>query len=170
MKLDQSIYRLSQGDKSAFKVIYEDTKKAVYYTALSILKDRHLAEDAMQATYLSVIKNAKSYRIGTNARAWIIRIAKNQALNDKKQFDRETAVDESENVNLFGSYSMDEFGALTDLAAKNLPEDEFNILMMVAVSGYKRREVASILDMPVSTVTWKYGVALEKMRNLLKND
>lgn len=170
MKLDQSIYRLSQGDKSAFKVIYEDTKKAVYYTVLSILKDKHRAEDAMQSAYLSVIKNAKSYQQGTNARAWIIRIAKNQALNDKKLLERETCIDESQNETMFGSYSMDEFSSLTDLAQQNLAEDEFNIMMMVAVSGYKRREVAQILDMPVSTVTWKYGVALEKMRNLLKND
>ena len=40
--------------------------------------------------------------------------------------------------------------------------------MLVAVCGYKRREIALMLDMPVSTVSWKYGEAIGKMRKLLE--
>ena len=64
MKLDGFLQRLAEGDRSAFKPIYDSTNKAVYFTALSILGERSLAEDAVQSAYLSVIKNAASYRTG----------------------------------------------------------------------------------------------------------
>lgn len=167
MTLDKLMYRLNQGDKTAFEEIYNDTKKAVYYTALSILRERELAEDVMQTTYLNVIKNSSSYQMGTNARAWILRIAKNEALNLKKKRGRENSVDEQENDSLFGSYTIDDYGATIDIARKNLSEDEFNILMLIAVSGYKRREIADFLNIPISTVTWKYREAVKKMKRLI---
>ena len=56
---------------------------------------------------------------------------------------------------------------LIDLAAKNLPEDEFMILMLCVCERYQRREVA-IMKLSVSGVTWKLNRALDKLRKLAK--
>lgn len=165
MKLDSFLHRLADGDKSAFKAIYDDTNKAVYYTALSVLGERSLAEDAVQSAYLSVIKNAGTFKEG-NARAWIIRIVRNTALNLKNKRKREICVDERENEPLFGTYEIED-GGLIEAAKQQLNADEFNILMLVAVCGYKRREIALMLEMPVPTVSWKYGEAVKKMKTYL---
>ena len=167
MTLDQLMTKLSGGDQTVFEEIYSRMRKTVYYIALSILKNRSHAEDAMQSVFLSVLKNAGGYRPGTNAAAWIARIARNEALNLKKKYGFEEYVDESENLKLFGTSSTDDYGLLTDLARLILPEDEFTILLLVAVDGYKRRELAEMLDMPVSTVTWKYNNAIDKMKEVL---
>ncbi len=108
-------------------------------------------------------------RAGTNAAAWIARIAKNEALALKKKRGREFYVDEHENLNVFGTEQTDDFGLLTETAKKFLPEDEFLILMLAAAEGYKRREIAELLDMPVPTVTWKYKRATEKMRDIFRD-
>ena len=167
MTLDQLMTKLSNGDKSVFEEIYNQTRKTVYCITLSILRNRSLAEDAMQSVYLSVLKNADKYRAGTNAPAWIARIARNESLNMKKKYGFEESVDESENLKLFGSSTTDDYGLLVDLARWILSEDEFNILLLVAVQGYKRKELAEMLDMPISTVTWKYNSAVEKMQKVL---
>ena len=167
MTLDQLMTKLSNGDKSAFEEIYNQMGKTVYCIALSILKNRSLAEDAMQSVFLSVLKNAGSYREGTNASAWIARIARNESINLKKKYGFEQSVDESEHLKLFGSSTTDDYGLLIDLARWILNDDEFNILLLVAVQGYKRRELAEMLDMPISTVTWKYNSAIEKMQKVL---
>ena len=39
--------------------------------------------------------------------------------------------------------------------------------MLCQVAGYKRREVAEMLDMPIGTVTWKNNEALKKLRQHL---
>ncbi len=168
MKLDRLITKFIEGEASAFDEIYERTRKPVYYTALSVLRDRWLAEDVMQATYLAVLQNIGSYKAGTNAVAWIVTIAKNKALNLKKSRLREQPVDERENELMFGTAQPDAYGELTDLARRILDDDEFSVLMLITACGYKRREIAAMLGMPTSTVSWKYGNALEKMRRALE--
>ena len=130
---------------------------AVYYVALSILRDKALAEDVMQTTYMRVLKNIQGYALSTNASAWIIKIAKNEAINIKK-------------VSLFGVSEPDTYGELTDLAKRLLSDDEFSILMLVTACGYKRKEIAKMIDMPIPTVTWKYQNALSKMRTALEKE
>ena len=58
-------------------------------------------------------------------------------------------------------------GSLIELALKNLKEVEFQILMLCEIKGYKRREVAEMLDMPIGTVTWHYNQALKKLKEIL---
>lgn len=166
--LDKLIKKFIKGDQSAFEKIYCQTRKSVYYVALAILRDRALAEDVMQTTYLNVLKNITKYQPGTNASAWILRIARNEALNLKKSRSREEYVDERENDGMFGVQHPDDYGMLVDLARKILSDDEFTIVMLVTACGYKRREIADMLNYPISTVTWKYNEALAKMRKTLE--
>lgn len=170
MALDKLIKRFVNGDTSAFDEIYDRTRKSVYYTALSVLRDKALAEDVMQTTYMRVLKNIQSYTLGTNASAWIIKIAKNEAINIKKVRMRELPADECEDISVFGISEPDTYGELTDMAKRLLTDDEFSILMLVTACGYKRKEIGKMLDMPIPTVTWKYQNALSKMRNALEKE
>ncbi len=169
--LDKLIKRFIDGDQTAFEEIYNQTKKSVYYVALGILRNRMLAEDAMQSTYLSVLRNISKYQLGTNAAAWIVRIARNEALNMKKLHGREQSMDTTDdNGVVFGSYTQDDYGLLINLARQVLAEDEFTIVMLVTSCGYKRREIATMFDLPIPTVTWKYNTALTKIRQSMEQE
>lgn len=170
MTLDKLIKKFINGDASAFDEIYNRTRKSVYYVALSILRDKALAEDVMQTAYMRVLKNIRSYKLGTNASAWIIKIAKNEAINIKKVRMREQSVDEYENAAVFGVSEPDTCGELIDLAKRLLPDEEFSVLMLVTACGYKRKEIGEMLGMPIPTVTWKYQNALSKLRNALEKE
>ena len=169
MNIDNQMKKLQTGDVSAFDSIYYQTRNTVFYVVLSIVKDKGIAEEVTQTAYLKVIKSASSYTLGTNAVAWIVRIARNIALNVKIKRDREVYVDKNEAPEIFGVGQPDDYGLLIDLARKILLADEFNILMMYACEGYNRREIAEILDLPTSTVTYRYGCAIEKMRKALSD-
>ena len=170
MSLDKFVKKFRNGEASAFDEIYNRTRKSVYYVALSLLRDKALAEDVMQTTYLRVLKNIQRYTLGTNFSAWIVKIAKNEAINVKKVRMREQSVDEYENEFLFGASEPDTYGELIDLAKRLLSDDEFSVLMLVTACGYKRKEIGKMLDMPIPTVTWKYQNALLKMRNALEKE
>ena len=51
-----------------------------------------------------------------------------------------------------------------------MTEEEYRIVMMCSVAGYKRREVAAMLNMPIGTVTGKYNEALKKVRVKLNKE
>ncbi len=168
MTLDALMIKFAAGDDSAFETIYLSTQKTVYYIALSIVRERSLAEDVMQSCYLSVIRRKQDYRKGTNAAAWIAKIARNEAIDVYRKRQREHSVDEQEFLSSFGTTETDDYGLLIDLAKNILPQDEFMILMLVSAEGYKRREIAKMLEMPLNTVTWKYQKALKTMRGALE--
>ena len=168
MTLDEYLKEFAEGNDSSFESFYLATKKTIYHIALGVLRERSLAEDVMQNTYMKVLANASSYRAGTNAAAWIARIAKNEALNIKKLRMRENPVDERENEHRFGTAHPDDYGLLTDVARRILSEDEFTVLMLAAADGYKRREIAAMLQMPIATVTWRYRRALTVMKRALE--
>ena len=42
--------------------------------------------------------------------------------------------------------------------------------MLCQVSGYKRREVAAMLNLPIATVTWKNNRALKKLKEYIKKE
>lgn len=159
--------RLKQGDESAFDYVYDNTYKVVYFTAHSILRNRQSAEDVMQDVYVKALWSIGSYSDG-NALAWLTTIARRLAINEYNKRKREVPTEFDETS--LGSATLpddDEIGLLS-LAEEILSEEEFKIVVMCAVAGYKRREVAKLLDMPTSTVTYKYQEALKTLRKKLE--
>ena len=71
------IIRMAAGDGAAFKELYEQTSSAVYGFALSILKNKHDAEDVMHDAFIKVYTAAVTYKSMGKPLAWILTIVKN---------------------------------------------------------------------------------------------
>lgn len=166
-KLERYIDRLRQGDGRAFDYVYEHTHRRVYFTALYFMKDKMLAEDVMQETYVRALSALGQYRQGTDIAAWLNAIARSIALTKLRNAGREVASDFSADERAFGTHET-ELPFIFDLAAKVLSEDEYEIVMLCNVAGYRRREVAEMTGMPIGTVTWKNNEALKKLKKHLE--
>ncbi len=170
-KLEKKVADFAAGEKSAFDFIYRCTNRAVYFAALYIVRDKAYAEDIMQETYMRALNALESYTAGTNFTAWLVRIAKNLALNHVKRGAREKSSDFTDEAEIrkYGSEET-QLPYIFDVAAKILTDEEYQIVMLCHVSGYKRREVAQMLSMPIGTVTWKNNEALKKLKTTLKKE
>ena len=166
-KLERYVSRLKEGDTRAFDYIYERTHRAVYFAVYFILRDKMLAEDALQETFVRALSAVAQYREGSNFTAWLCTVGRSVALNHLKKYSREVSTDFSEDGAGFGTHEH-EMPFVFELAAKVLSEEEYKIVMLCHVAGYKRREVAEMLDMPIGTVTWKNNEALKKLRQRLE--
>ena len=138
---------------------------AVLRMAYSYLHNMSDAEDILQETYLAAYSKLDRFQ-GGNLTGWLVTIGKNLAINEYQKRRKEINVDFQENESLFGVYRVEERTEtpLLDLADKILSEEEFQILTLCAVAGYKRREVAEILKIPLGTVTWRYHEAIKKLK------
>lgn len=167
--LEKAVARLKGGDRAQFDVIYDGTYKVVYFVVHSIVGQKEATEDIVQDAYVTALTRLDSYE-SDNFLAWLTTIAKRLALNSVKKRSREVATDFAENENLFGATDPTdgEAAGLIAAAEKLLSPDDFEIVIMCAVAGFKRREVAKIKDMPVSTVTHRYKTALTKLEKYLK--
>lgn len=171
MSPNQCLIALCEGNKDAFNSLYEQTHQAVFNICLGILRDYHKAEDAMQETYITVYRKCAQYKPDTNAMAWIVTVAKSTALNKYRKDSKEVASDFEKFSNIACSRPTPEELAdapITQLALELLSEEEYQIITLCDVAGYKRREVAAMLQMPLPTVTWKRSKAINKLANKLK--
>ena len=152
-------------DEVAFENLFNETKKGVFSFLYTYVKDYYLAEDLVQETFIKVKLNAQNYKLGTNASAWILQIAKNTAIDflrkEKKTVDMEEVV-----INQ-GEPNFDEKLVLHNALNNNLNGNERQIVLLHIVYGYKHREISKILGIPVGTVLWKYNMSLKRLKSVL---
>lgn len=167
-ELAKKMQALKNGDDTAFAAIYENTHRLVYYVVFSIIKDSFLAEDIIQNTYIKVYENIQKYE-NHEPKAWITTIARNLAINE---YNRRKRIDivEIEKLDIYTSETKNSDTPLIDLAARHLNHEEFLVVMLCIVDGYKRREVADIINKSTSGVTWILNNSLEKLRVLVKEE
>ncbi len=168
--LDGDLRLLVTGDGEAFERIYAATRRAVFGFALSILKNRHDAEDVMHDVYVSVFNAAAAYKPGGKPMAWILKITKNLCLKSIRAGKRKSFDSETELQNMLAedsALSVDEKMFMAEVM-ESLSDTEREIVVLHAVSGFKHREIADVLDLPLPTVLSKYNRALEKLRKKIR--
>lgn len=75
----QLILSSQQGDVSAFNLLVLRYQQAVFNVALRMLGESDAAADVTQETFLAALRAIKTFRAGSSLRAWLLRIASNQA-------------------------------------------------------------------------------------------
>lgn len=155
----------------ALEILYNITERTMYAYILSIVKNHEDSLDIMHDTYLKVRSAAHLYKPMGKPLAWMFTNAKNIARN-KLRFEGRIVNSEDMNLeNIVGlSYVSDPIDKIVlQSALKILSEEERKIVILHAVSGMKHREIASNLEIPLSTALSKYRRALKKLRTHLKN-
>jgi RNA polymerase sigma-70 factor (ECF subfamily) len=76
---DDLMRRFCRGDEAAFDMLHHRFAAAVLAYLTRMVRDSALAEDLLQATFLSFVRARGRYQEGTNVRAWIYAIATNAA-------------------------------------------------------------------------------------------
>ena len=115
------------------------------------------------------MRSLAQYRAGSNFTAWLCTIARSLALNHLKRTKREVPTDFEADAYKYGTREA-EIPYLFDLAARILSPEEYEIVMLCQVAGYKRREVSKMLGIPIGTVTWRNNEALKKLKTHLEED
>ena len=119
----------------------------------------------MLMQYIKIYTSAVTYRPSGNPMAWILTIVRNLCLNRIRA--GKVCEDLSEYDDLAGA--LNESDSMLDrmvleTAMGVLDAEERQIVVLHAMTGFKHREIAEILDLPTGTVLSKYNRALKKMR------
>jgi len=164
--IDDALLRIAAGDTDALNDLYEEAGSAVFGYALSLLKNRHDAEDVTQDTFVKICLSADQYHAMGKPMAWILRIARNIALGKLRSGNRSTFLDTDEWSAIAGDSPLDQSDdrMLLNEALKILSESESQVVFLHALAGLKHREIASLLDMTLTAVLSKYNRAIKKLR------
>ena len=159
---------IAQGNREAFEQFYRATDQMLYAYALSLTRSHHDAQDVMMDAYLKIRSTAHLYRPMGKPLAWVFTVAKNIARSKLRTSGRELSWEEVPELEGDSSLTQQREDALVLQAALQvLGEEEREIVLLHAVSGFKHREIAQLLSLPLSTVLSKYTRALTKLKRQL---
>ena len=170
--LQQLLIRIAGGERDALAELYQRTRTAVYGFALSYLKNAQDAQDLAQDVYVQVWDCAAQYRPTGSPMGWLLPVCRNLCLMRLRRGERHATLSEEE----WNAIPAQECGldaderTLLQGALAKLADEERRIVLLHAVAGMKHREIAALLELPLSTVLSKYHRALKKMRSFLEGD
>ncbi len=165
--LEGCITAIAQGDRSALELFYNRTKSAVYAYSLSVLKNKQDAEDVMQDCFITVYKSSHTYKKQGKPMAWVMTIAKNLCLMRLRQRKKTVnPVEFMEYVESVDELSFEQRILLKE-SMNSLSSEEHQIVILHTVAGFKHREIATFLDIPLATALSKYNRAIKKLKNIV---
>lgn len=127
------------------------------------LKDTHLAEDALQDTFIKVYANYSSFEGHSNEKTWIMRIA----INVCKNYLRSSWWKRIDEATLLESIPAEEHVIGDDtllVEIMKLSPKYKEVILLFYYQDMKIREIAEVLQIPEATVS----VRLKRAREILK--
>ena len=145
--------------------------------AYKLTLDPEEANDLLQETYLKSLDNEEKFEPDTNFRGWMYTIMRNIFINNyRKQVRDQTFIDHTDNlyhINQSTDMAFDSTEAAYDLkeihrAVNRLPK-EYRIPFSMHVSGFKYREIADKLGLPLGTVKSRIFFTRQRLQIELKD-
>jgi RNA polymerase sigma-70 factor (ECF subfamily) len=167
------IARVGSGDRGAFEALYRRYARPVFGLALRRLGDRGRAEDAVQETFTSIWRAARSYRPERGPGApWLYAVARN-AIVDNGRVRREPPVDAPDEAAAEdGPSERAEAGWVSwrvHRALGELPENERQVIELAYWGGRSQSEIADLLGIPLGTVKTRTRSGLARLADVLED-
>lgn len=160
------------GDVQSLGAVYDHFSRAVWSVTVSVLRNKMLAEDAVQETFMRAWKGAPRFDPTRPLGPWLMTIARRTALDVHRREFRPTrgdhAVEQEVAVNLPGIESSWETWQIR-LALEQLPEDERLVMAYAHFQGLTQPQIAEKLGVPVGTVKSRSFRAHKRLAMLLSH-
>lgn len=145
--------------------------------AYKLTANREEANDLLQETSLKALDNEDKYIPDTNFKGWMYTIMRNIFINNYRKVVRDqTFVDQTDNLyhlNLpqdsgfdttEGAYDLKEIHRIVNALPK-----EYKVPFAMHMSGFKYREIAEKLDLPLGTVKSRIFFTRQRLQDQLKD-
>ena len=165
------------GDTLAFNRLVLKWERPIYNLALRMLQDPEEAAESTQEVFLSAFKNIGRFRQEARFSTWLYRIAMNQCISRLRRRPAEThySLDDSRSDASIGSrlpaseshegaFLLEETRNRVRLALEHLPPEQRAVLELKFFQDLTFEEIASVIQVPLSTVKSRLYAALEILK------
>lgn len=170
-------------DELAFGTLYDRYTDLVFSTALRVLGDRQLAEDATQEIFVRLWRRPESF-VASRGRflSWLMSVTRNRAVDEirarGRRMRREAAGVESTDEHAIGPVDKFENAPLraaqlqedqrdVRAALEALPRDQRVALELAYFGGLTQQEIALQLHEPLGTIKTRIRLGMQKLKAAL---
>jgi len=168
--------RAGLGDRRAFEEVYRATHSKLFAVSLRIVRERQLAEEVLQDSFVAIWNHASDYAQAKSApTTWMTAIVRNRSLDVLRRGAHETEdVDEVMALNLVDESASpsNDFDAGQDMHSvreclKELEPDQRQSIALAFFQGLSHSELASHMRKPLGTVKTHIRRGLMKLKDCL---
>jgi RNA polymerase sigma-70 factor, ECF subfamily len=169
---DQEVVRLARsGREAAYRELVRRYERPVFALLYRMVRDRELAEDLAQETFVKALNAIDSYRPEFKFSSWIFKIANNAAIDHLRRRELDTlSLDGSPHAETpeamqatalqigarqespLDAVEARELGGAIEAAIGRLRPEYRSCILLRHVEGRAYEEIAEILDLPLGTV------------------
>jgi RNA polymerase sigma factor (sigma-70 family) len=173
---EELLEAIAAGDEGALGVLYDRFGRIAYGVALRVLRDRALAEDAVQEAFLAIWRSATRYRLErAKPSTWVLTLVHRRAVDLVRREDRRRAEPLDEPPESAGDEvpeqaDLRERRAAVQSALQQLPDDQREALELAYYGGYTQSELAERLGVPLGTIKSRMFAGLTRLRELVPQE
>ena len=183
MSSDQMLLKhYLSGERNAISKLIERHSRRVRDYINMLVKDRDVAEDIFQETFIKVVRVIDEGRYTDNGKflSWVLRIAHNQVIDHFRARRQDKSVSESEaGYDVLGSLRFAERTVEDEMVGAQierdvralvelLPPEQREVVLMRYFSGLSFKEIAEHTDVSINTALGRMRYALINLRKLIK--
>jgi RNA polymerase sigma-70 factor, ECF subfamily len=160
------VIRCQQGQKEAFELIVELWQKPLLSFAMRYLDHEIDACDAVQETWIAVIKGLSKLENPSLFVSWLFRILTNKCIDRLRQKQQDRRPLEQAPVKAQSSEISPEADELAT-AVQRLPDEHKTLIMLRFGQGLQIGQIAAMLNIAEGTVKSRLHRALARLREIL---
>src|SRR5690606_12517910 len=178
---DQELICLfNEGEEHAFSELLSRYKQNVYASIFYMVKDKYIAEDLFQETFLTSIAQLRKHRYQEQGKflPWILRIAHNLCIDHFRNVKQQVKVTINGGEDLLALIASAELPAeqalvkrQTEDAVRNmlmqLPVEQQEVVILRIYGGLSFKEIASLTGVSINTALGRMRYALTNLRRLI---
>ena len=169
------------GDEKSLAMLINRHEQKIFGFIYSKVKNKAIAEDVFQETFIKVIKTLKRGKYNEEGKflPWVMRIAHNLVIDHFRKSNRLPKFDCNGDFEIFDVISNDELDAEHRLVKsqiegdlheliKILPQDQFEVLQMRIFKEMSFKEIALRTDVSINTALGRMRYALINLRKAVE--
>ncbi len=181
------VVKARAGNEPAYRELLRRYERPVFSLIFRMVRDRALAEDLSQDTFVKVLNALDSYRPEFKFSSWVFKIANNVAIDQLRKRELDTlsldgapdartreeveatalqAVDRTESP--LSELESRELGSMIEVAIGKLRPEYRSCILLRHVEGRSYEEIAEALDLPLGTVKTYIHRARHELREYLE--
>lgn len=174
--------RYLSGDRNAISQLIERYSRRVRDYINMMVKDRDVAEDLFQETFVKAVRVIDDGRYADNGKflSWILRIAHNQVIDHFRARKQDRELSEAEaGYDVFGKLRLADRTVEDELVSRQieqdvralvdlLPEEQREVVFMRYYSGLSFKEIAEQTGVSINTALGRMRYALINMRRMIR--
>jgi RNA polymerase sigma-70 factor (ECF subfamily) len=177
---EELITQYLHGNEVCLKMLINRHKSKIFTSIYLLVKDRALAEDIFQDTFVKVINTLKKghYQEEGKFLQWVMRIARNLVIDHFRKLSKLPVVTDSEGNDVFSYLSIADENREDEIMREQshdrvrqliqqLPEEQKEVLILRHYANLSFKEIADLTGVSINTALGRMRYALTNMRKLI---